>query len=293
MIDALCSWQINDYNYLLKLKNRLPHALLLHGAQSLASNKLAHAFIQSLLCGNPDINGSYCGVCNSCSLYGLNSHPDYYSLNLNEDEKTISIAQVRNVTEFLSISTHLGRYKIIFVEDAGLLNINSANALLKILEGPPIYALFILLSDNIGQLLPTIISRCQKYKLSVPDSDYVADNIEISEEQFGLLIKVLSKPSVDNIYEFTSTLEAKNMTFILEFLTKWLSDLLSFKLAGVINYFSQYESDFKQLIEKQNIDKAFYLQDKLSFLLEWAKHPLNYKLQIENILFQYQQIFVK
>ncbi len=316
MIDKRYPWQIDDYRYLLKLKGRLPQALLIDGAKGLGGINLANTFIQSLLCENPDLNGNYCGLCNSCSLYSLNSHPDYYCLSVEEDEKAITISSVRATTEFLAVSTHLGHHKVVLVEDANLLNINSSNALLKILEEPPSYAVFILLSDNVGKLLPTIVSRCQKYKLSVPDISvakaYLADkniansefwltynnncplfNVEITEEQFDLLIKVLSKPSVDKIYDFTNSIENKNNAIIFEFIIKWLSDLISYKLTGVLKYFTAYEDAFIDLAPKENTSKTFYLQDKLNFLLEWASHPLNHKLQLENILFQYQQVFVK
>ena len=315
MIDKIHPWQIDDYHYLLKLKGRLPQALLIDGAKGLGGVNLANAFIQSLLCENPDRTGNYCGLCNSCSLYSLNSHPDYYCLNVEEDEKSITISSVRAMTEFLAVSTHLGRHKVVLVEDANLLNINSSNALLKILEEPPSYAVFIFLSDNVGKLLLTIVSRCQKYKLSVTSISvakaYLADkniansefwltynnncplfNIEITEEQFDLLIKVLSKPSVDKIYDFTNSIENKNNAIIFEFVIKWLSDLISYKLTGVLKYFTAYEDAFIDLAPKENISKTFGVHDKLNFLLEWAHHPLNHKLQLENILFQYQQVFV-
>ena len=316
MPEVVYPWQVSDYNNLLKLRNRFPHALILDGSKGLGGINLANSLIQSLLCETPDHSGSYCGICNSCSMFSLNSHPDYYHLTVEDDEKTIAVSQIRDMTGFLSVSTHLGKYKVVFIEDIGLLNINSSNALLKILEEPPSYAIFIIISDNIGKLLPTVVSRCQKYKLSVPDiniaKQYLIDknilnsefwliynnncplfNVEINEEQFDLFVNALSKPSVDKIYDFTNNLENKNNTVILEFITKWLCDLISFKSSGILRYFGQYKAEFELLSLKQDDKKIFYLMDKISFLLEWANHPLNHKLQIENILFQYQQVFVK
>ncbi len=316
MADLVYPWQAADFNNLLQLKNRVPHALLLHGLNGLGSEKLADAWVHSLLCDSPAADGSYCSSCNSCTLYELKSHPDFYSLAALEDEKTISIAAIRAMVEFLAVSTHLGRYKIILIEDAGLLNLNSSNALLKILEEPPSYALFILLTDNLQQLLPTVRSRCQKFKLSVPDhttaklfleSKDIPDvdfwlnfnhncplfSLEVSAERLELLIQTLAEPSVDRIYSYSSTAEAKNSAFIFEFMTKWICDLISYNLGGELTYFMHYSEIFMRLSLKQNNEKAFYVQDKLNFLLQWANHPLNYKLQLENILFQYQQIFVK
>ena len=312
MSSSLYPWQLSDYTELLRLRNRLPNALLLNGLRGLGSEVLAISFIRSLLCSNPNAEGSYCNKCNSCILFSLDSHPDYYPLGVAEDEKSISIAAIRSVVDFLSFSTHLGRYKIVFIQDAEALNLNSANALLKILEEPPEYALFVLLSDNIQQLLPTIVSRCQKYKLTAPDKETAKNFLqahdvpevwlalnhncpiftpEIDAEQLATLIKTLSEPGVELIYGLSSVIDFKNNTFIFEFLTKWLGDLISYKMSGELTYFDQYFAVFETLKPKLNLDKSFFLLDKLNFLLQWSNHPLNYKLQIENLLFKYQGVF--
>lgn len=316
----LYPWQANDYGYLLQLKQRLPHAILLHGPSGLGVLELARSWIQSLLCLEPNPDGSYCSHCRSCVLLSDDAHPDFLSLRLSpEDEKkSITIADVRTVIDFLALSAHLGKYKIILIEDTNSLNPNSANALLKILEEPASYAIFVLVSNNLNDVIPTIISRCHKYKSSIPNieaaSKFLAQKdvsnasfwlkyynycplfeIVIDEEQLNRLLLTLAKPSIDNLFNLSSEFDGKTVSFgfILEFLSKWTSDLLSRKVCGKYNYFSEYADMLEPLIAKLQLEKGFYFHDRVNFLTNWSAHPLNYKLQIENLLFHYQQIFVK
>ena len=299
MDNSVYPWQEHDYTYLKRLSKRRPHAILLYGhGGGLITLKLALHWIYGILCNDVQNNGEYCKKCNSCILLDNGNHPDFYKLTPDEDEKTISVASIRKVTDFLALSTHISNYKIILIEDTRLLNSNSANALLKTLEEPSNSTLFVLLSNNLWQNLPTIISRCHKYRVSPPNN--IATNSElfepeIEQQQLELFIKTLCEPSVIGIYNLTVEFDGKTISylFILEFITKWLSDLISYKSSGEFAYFKQYADLIKPLISKLQIKKAFYLHDKLNFLIKWANHPLNYKLQIENFLFQYQQIFIK
>lgn len=315
----LYPWQESDYNYLLQLTRRLPHAVLLHGPDGLGSLDLARSWAKSLLCGQPLANGSYCGQCSSCLLLEDDGHPDFYPLVItDEDKKSIGVMEIRAVVDFISLSSHLGKHKIILIEDTNLLNLNSANALLKILEEPAPTTLFILLSNNINHILPTILSRCHKYKLSLPSTESVVDFVatrqivnaefwlkyhnncplfetEIDEGQLQRILNALATPSVENIFTLSSEFDGKTVgfAFVLEFLSKWISDLLQYKMSGKYSYFDLYHEKVQPLIGKLQIEKAFYLHDKLNFLTKWSNHPLNYKLQIENLLLQYQQVFVK
>ncbi|MBP9742376.1 MAG: hypothetical protein KBD37_03365 [Burkholderiales bacterium] len=317
-MNNLYPWQLNDYDYLLRLKAKLPQAIILHGASGIGINDLARSWVYNLHCPHSNLNDYYCGSCNSCLLLTDGAHPDFYVLTPEEEEKTIAVACVRKMIDFLTLSTHMSAYKIVFIEDTALLTLNSANMLLKILEEPPSYALFVLITYNIHGVLPTIVSRCHKYKVSSPDPVIARDYLraqQISDYEFWLkfynysplfetlidnhqlqrILQVLAIPNADKIYELTSEFDGKTIaySFILEFIGKWLSDLISYKLSNELIYFEGYINLIEPLINKLNIDKAFFMQDRLSFLMAWVHHPLNYKLQIENLLFNYQQIFVK
>lgn len=318
-LDTIYPWQGSDYKHLISLGINLPHALILHSAKNLGVETLANIWIRYLLCSNQD-NGYACGHCNSCVLLLDQNHPDLYLLKNNDEEeqKQITVAAIRNVVEFLAVGPHLGRKKIILIEDSSRLNLNSSNALLKILEEPPQYALFIILSNNLGGVLPTIKSRCMKYHITKPDfvtaRDYHAksdipdllfwlkfyDNcplfdLVIDEHQLKQIIATLANPSIDNIYTATMDFDGKKVDFgvTLNFLNKWICDLIRFKLSNKLDYFENYHNNIIKLMDKIVIEKAFYLLDQINFFMRWENHPLNYKLQIENLFFKYQQVFVK
>lgn len=312
-------WQEDDYKYLVSLESNMPHAVILHGSANLGIGELASNWSKYILCSNKT-NNLACGKCNSCILLGDGNHPDFYSVySEDETEKNqITVDDIRKAVNFLTVGSHLGQKKVVFIEDSSKLNLSSANALLKILEEPPSFALFIILSNNLGNVLPTIKSRAMKYHVTKPDitvaTKYLAnskiENIEfwlkfydscplfttpINESELQQIITTLSIPSIDNIYNATTTFDGKKVPFgfILNFLNKWISDLISHKLGGKLEHFDAYASEIGRILDKLVIEKSFYLLDQINFFLRWEKHPLNYKLQIENLFFKYQKIFVK
>ncbi|MFN7094848.1 MAG: hypothetical protein ACK4M7_05750, partial [Burkholderiales bacterium] len=178
--------------------------------------------------------------------------------------------------------------------------------------------LFILLSHNLARVMSTIKSRCHKYAVAVPSytsaANYLADKhipnyefwltyhancplfeVELSPQQLEIFIATLCSPSIENIFRLTAEVDGKAVSFkcFIEFMLKWLSDLASYKTTKQLNYFALYQAEIQPLWEKLHLEKIFYLSDKLNFLALWTNHPVNYKLQIENILLQYQQLFVK
>ncbi len=195
-ITALYPWQQRDWAQLQQLRERLPHAILLHGPEGTGKAAFAHAFAASLLCGSPLATGEACGTCSSCGWFAQYSHPDFRRLRpeaLDADEaeeaaeggaddgggkkasskapsKDIRIEQVRALASFMNVSTHRSGLRIVLLYPAEALNSASANALLKTLEEPPPGTLFLLVTHRIDRLLPTILSRCRQFAMSTPDT---------------------------------------------------------------------------------------------------------------------------
>lgn len=134
------------------------HAYLFTGPSGIGKKKFARAFARALLCEKPDANGA-CGQCNSCRYFERGIHADFRVLELVEKEKNIKVERVRQqVCSDLSMHPQFGERKVYMI-DADNLNEQGQNALLKSLEEPPGYAVFIMLATGPDRLLPTVLSR--------------------------------------------------------------------------------------------------------------------------------------
>ena len=139
---------------------RTVSAYLFTGAKGIGKKTVASAFAASLLCETSQ-NGAPCKSCTACKLLASDSHPDFIRLQMPEDKKSIGVDVVREqiIQEAYVRPFHAAR-KVFLIEDGELMTDGAQNALLKILEEPPAYAVFILLSTSSDQMLETIRSRC-------------------------------------------------------------------------------------------------------------------------------------
>ena len=154
----------------VRAKDRLPHALLLCGIDGVGIELLAHSMARYLLCQSP-LEDVACGRCRGCELYDAGTHPDLKVLGLEDDAKKIKVDQVRSIVDFVGKTPHFSGYKVVVVEQADLMNSNSANAILKSLEEPAGQTIFILATTRTSAILPTIRSRCQKSSVSTPGTE--------------------------------------------------------------------------------------------------------------------------
>ncbi len=163
---------------------RISHAYLIVGEQGSGKNTLAHAFAHLLLCENPK-DCTPCGVCQSCVyMNSFQTHPGLTVLKKDPKKATIGVQEVREAVAGIYEFPYFGARKVYIVTDAELLTVQAQNALLKILEEPPEYAVFLLLSAKRQAMLPTIISRCRTLSMSPYTSEVL---FHIAQEQAPLL----------------------------------------------------------------------------------------------------------
>lgn len=155
--------------------NRVAHAYLFEGPEGCGRRTTALALIQVLFCTQP-INGDACGSCTSCRKLATGNHPDLQFLSPLPDKRDISIEQVRELQQVLSLRPYEATRKACLIEPADRMNEKSANALLKTLEEPPGHAIIILLTTQADLLLATIRSRCQHLRFS-PLQDQVIEEL--------------------------------------------------------------------------------------------------------------------
>lgn len=184
---GLYPWQTEPWQRWAGLRARLPHAILLKGAQGIGKLDFAMNLAQSLLCEKPLADGLACQDCPPCHWFQQETHPDFRLLQpdaLAESEdaddgeskkkkpsRQISVDQVRSLADFANLSAHQGGHRVVLIHPAEAMNTNAANALLKTLEEPSGKMLIILVSHKPQQLLPTILSRCLTLSMAMPSPE--------------------------------------------------------------------------------------------------------------------------
>lgn len=136
---------------------RLSHAYLFHGTQGTGKRMLARIFAQALLCTGEE---KPCGRCPHCLKFAHDAHPDFTVVQKPSDKNFILVDQIRTLREEIFIRPNEADHRVVLIENAEQMNPAAANALLKVLEEPPPYAVFLLTANNRDLLPETIASRC-------------------------------------------------------------------------------------------------------------------------------------
>jgi DNA polymerase-3 subunit delta' len=147
---------------------RLPHALLLSGAEGLGKRRFAETLAHSLFCNSVAEDGKPCGSCQGCHLFQIGNHPDCLRLEPEEPGKAIKVDAIRALVDKGVLTAQAGGYKVIIIEPADAMNSAAANSLLKTLEEPVAWTLMLLISSRPNRLPATIRSRCQQLSFAPP-----------------------------------------------------------------------------------------------------------------------------
>ena len=139
-------------------KNKLAHSYLFRGPDGVGKKKAARTLAAFLNCKTP-LEHDACGRCSSCRKYSSGNHPDL--IMVEPDGAAIKIGQVRELKHQLTFPPLEARIRVIVLEDIHTMRREAANSLLKTLEEPAQDNLLILTADLKGEILPTILSRCQ------------------------------------------------------------------------------------------------------------------------------------
>lgn len=139
-------------------KNKIGHAYLFRGPDGIGKKRAALTFAAYLNCKNPQDDDACCR-CASCRKYTSGNHPDL--IHIAPEGTAIKIGQVRKLKHQLAFPPLEAAVRVIILEDIHTMRREAANSLLKTLEEPAPNNLLILTADQAGEILPTIISRCQ------------------------------------------------------------------------------------------------------------------------------------
>ena len=168
-------------------KGHISHFYLISGPRGSGKHTLASLLAEAILC-----EGSHrpCGNCAHCRKMRSGSHPDFITVE-DPEHKNVAVKIVRQIRDDMFVRPNEASYKIyLFPQELG---IEGQNALLKILEEPPAYGVFLLLTDNPDKLLPTVRSRCTELKLQALEEKTIRNQLRLdfpkaSEEDIAAAI---------------------------------------------------------------------------------------------------------
>ncbi len=327
-------WQQETARNWLAQKERFAHAWLIHGSEGIGKLNFCLAAAASLLCSKTQ-DGLACGSCQSCHWFSLGNHMDFRlvlpdalsdKLGLTQEDPNkekssdtklsneIRIEQVRQLEDFMGLTTHQGGLRVVVLGPAESFNTASANAILKVLEEPNKDTVFLLFTHAIQKLLPTIISRCRRLPLGVPErseaqewlqAQGVEDPVVWLAAAAGAPLAALqlsespTEPLSYWLHEFVNEMMHRRMPDLdvyvarLEKLanTQWIDSLqrlcldLNLLHYGLpLRFFPSIEAEIANFAARINPVKLAELQEYLKGQQKLANHPLNAKLFIQSTL---------
>lgn len=296
---------------------KVSHAYIFNGETGSGKKLLATMFAMTLQCEEKGTDP--CLKCLSCKRALSKNHPDIINI-VHEKPNSIGIEEIRSqLTSDVEIKPYSSPYKIYIINDAHLLTLQAQNALLKTIEEPPAYAVILLLTNNMGALLPTITSRCVTLTLKAVSDDVVkhylmerlhipdyqaeidasiaqgnigkAEKLATSEEFAELTenaLKILKRSGESDLYEMVEaikglTSDKQNIYDYLDLFLMWFRDVLLFKATREVDslVFKQEINDIKERARKSSYEGIELIIEAIEKAKVRLRANVNFDLVLE------------
>jgi DNA polymerase-3 subunit delta' len=305
----------------LLASGRIVHAYLFIGPAGAGKKTMSSLFAQALLCTNNEERP--CRSCSTCRQFASGNHPDVFWVRRPEGKTGIVVDQIRELQAAIKVKTYQAGKRICFIEKAHLLTQQAQNAFLKTLEEPPANTLFFLLAENTNTLLPTILSRCQNFRIGSLSSEGITEllnkRLSMDNQQTG----VIAALSQGNPGKALTLAEDETFRSAREILIKGMSQAGSVKMLDIYGTFADNRDRVEELfnilqlwirdllILKEtgeweliiNLDQTALLDKQVSYFTSSAlrdmienieqsrtmlKRNSNFQITIENMLLSFQ-----
>lgn len=260
------------------INNRISHAYIIDGKKGIGKKLIANIFAKTLQCEKKEAEP--CNKCKSCKTFDSNNNPDIIYVKATKT-KSIGIDDIREqITKNIETKPYENTYKIFIIENSDNMTIQAQNAILKTLEEPPKYSIFILLSENYNKFIPTIISRCILFKLKPLDynivKEYIVENIGLNENE-AYTFSLYSQGNIGRAKEIINSEEFKEMR---EMVLNILSDLYKKDLIDIytaINEIEQYKDKIYEILD------IIYITIRDAIIIKTTENYNKYIMQKDKI----------
>ena len=260
-------------------KKRLPHALLFQGPEGSGQRSVAAELAKAVFCENK--NGlESCDTCYHCRQVDKNSHPDYFVLELSKDSRELKVEEIRDLISRANFKPFSAQAKVFVIDPADRMNPIAQNAFLKTLEEPLGRTVFILISQNPQQLLPTIRSRVQTLHF-VPTGAWEEQSTSEQSLEKSVLEYVLYYSDQPLKAPDLSKLNRQKLSELMDRLIEFYRDLLVMGIG-----LPEMACQANDRLEKGKLSRHFdeeMLEDQIEFFGE-IKEKINENLNVKLIL---------
>ena len=153
---------------------RIGHAYLFCGTRGTGKTSIAKIFARAVNCENP-VDGSPCNECPTCKAISSGASMNVVEIDAASNNGVENIRDIRDQVQYPPTQ---GRYRVYIIDEVHMLSVAAFNALLKTLEEPPPHVIFILATTEVHKLLPTILSRCQRFDFKRIAPEDIAGRLE-------------------------------------------------------------------------------------------------------------------
>ena len=164
------------------MSGRIAHAYLFCGTRGTGKTSTAKVFARAVNCEHPE-NGDPCGECATCRALSEESSLDILEIDAASNN---GVDEIRDLREKVKYPPQVGRYRVYIIDEVHMLSSGAFNALLKTLEEPPAYVVFILATTEPQKLPATILSRCQRFDFHRIPMNQIIARMRVAVEQEGI-----------------------------------------------------------------------------------------------------------